>query len=102
MRTKRIGNVEKNLADVTEDWVVGEIIVQQRRDPGVVVQVTIREGTVFLLLSTPGEHRQKTTDRAPNDREKRIFDLWSSLGLSTAGFQPEAVIKFLKRIPTRF
>jgi len=74
--------------------------VNRRRDDGVpvCVQVRIEEGDLNMTLSTPECTGGGGAGRAPNPREKRVFDLWEKLGLSSQSFAGGQVVAFLKQL----
>lgn len=97
MITVRIGNTEKELREVRESWI-NEQLNRRRRDSGsTCVQVTIDKPPLNMVLAAPG---CSTTGggRAPNDRERRIFELWEKHKLRSSDFTGGNLIAFLRQI----
>ena len=93
----RIGNIEKELEDVRESWV-NEQLNRRRRDNGsTCVRVTIHKPPLNMVLSTPS-CATNGGGRAPNDRERKIFDLWDRHKLSSSDFTGGNLIAFLRQI----
>ncbi len=93
----RIGDVEKDSQDVNEGWISQQLNRQRRNHQPVCVQVTIDEPPLDMVLSTPG-CSSAGGSRAPNDQERRIFDLWAKRRLNEPDFTGGNLIAFLRQI----
>jgi hypothetical protein len=74
--------------------------VNRRRDDGVpvCVQVRVEEGDLNMILSSPQCIGSGSGGRQPTIGEKRVFDLWDKLGLSSPGFAGGQVVAFIKQV----
>jgi hypothetical protein len=93
----RIGNTEKELRDVRESWINEQLSRRRRDEESLCVQVTIDKPPLNMVLSTPG-CSGSGGGRAPNARERRIFDLWEKFKLNGSDFKGGNLIAFLKQI----
>ncbi len=93
----RIGNVEKDSQDVNEGWINQQLNRQRGNRQSVCVQVTIDEPSLNMVLSTSGCSGTGGS-RPPNERERRIFQLWERHKLSGSDFTGGSLIAFLRQI----
>lgn len=93
-----IGNTEVNLSDVNESWINLQINRRRRDGIEVCVQAKIHEGDLNLILSTPTCQKTPGSFRAPNNHERRLFELWNKMGLNSHGFTGGNLIAFLKQL----
>lgn len=93
----QIGGSERELPNVTENWVNQQI--NRRRSDGhsVCVRVNIKNDLLNMTLSTP-TCPTGSGGRPPNRHEKAVFDLWEKLGLNKEGFTGGNLIAFLKQV----
>lgn len=93
----KIGPNERNIEDIDESWINKEIN-RLRKDEGLVcVRVTIREGPMNVMFSTPDCPRAGGGGTLNRD-EKKILDLWEKHGLNEAEFPGGHLIAFLKQL----
>lgn len=94
-----IGDAEVDLSDVNESWINQQI--NRRRQDGieVCVQVKINQDDLNMVLSTPTCQNTAGAHRAPNNHERRLFELWNKMGLNSHGFSSGNLIAFLKQLP---
>lgn len=94
----RIGDAERELANAAENWINQQI--NRRREDGqtVCVKVSIHEGDLNLVLSTPACAASGGGSRPPCPREKEVFDLWNHRGLNDADFTGGNLVAFLKQL----
>jgi hypothetical protein len=98
MITIKIGPVEATIEQADDAWI-NQQINRRRADGAVVcVQVSIQEPDVHMALSTPTCATNGGGGRAPNQRERRIFDLWSERGLDERDFTGGALVAFLHQL----
>lgn len=85
-----------------DNWNESEIVqaINRRRHDGqvVCVRVHLTEACAAILLSTP-HCAGGGGGRAPNECERRLFDLWNKHHLDRANYAPGDVISFLKQAP---
>lgn len=93
----RIGDVEKNLQDVRESWINEQLNRRRRDHESICVQVTINKPPLNMVLSTPACSGPGGS-RAPNDRERGIFELWEKHKLNDLNFTGGNLIAFLRQI----
>ena len=99
MRTIKIGDGdEKDLNDVTSNWITDQVNRRLRDDIPVCVIVTIKEGDVNVKLVTPACRVGRGVGPGPNDHEKAIFDLWEKLHLGERSFSAGNVVAFVKQV----
>jgi hypothetical protein len=95
--TIQIGAEVRRYEDVSEQWIAQQI--NRRREDGIpaCVIVSIKEPFRNMTLQTPG-CASGSGGRAPNEQERRIFDLWDKLGLNRVDFSGGNVIAFVKQL----
>ena len=94
----QIGDAERDINNVDENWIIQQI--NRRRSDGleVCVRVVVNSGELNMVLSTPTSGGQSRGGRAPYPHEKVIFDLWNHRGLNTMNFNGGNVMAFLKQL----
>lgn len=94
----RIGDVEHDLAQADEHWIVSQI-EQRKRDNGrVCVHVLIKKSDLNLCLSTVDCNVGGGGGRPPTEQEKEIFELWNRHGLKERSIIGGQVVAFLKQL----
>ena len=93
----RIGDVERNLQDARESWINEQLNRRRREDESVCVQVTIDKPPLNMVLSTLN-CPSTGGSRAPNDRERRVFELWERYKLNDSNYTGGNLIAFLRQI----
>lgn len=93
----RIGNDERGFASVDEHWINQQINRRKADGQTVCVRVTVREGDLDMVLSTPTCGASGSGGRPPRPQEKEVFDLWNQQGLNDVDFSGGNVVAFLKQ-----
>ena len=97
MITLAIG-AEQRPADLAdEEWINQQIDRRRADGQNVCVTVTVDQGGVNMVLSTPGCH-SGSSGRRPRAKERELFDLWGQAGLNDPQFAGANVMTFLKRL----
>lgn len=93
----QIGGNERDLDDVSPQWVNEQI--NRRRADGVpvCVKVLVNSSAVNIALATPG-CQSEGGGRQPSQQEKELFDLWEQLHLNTDEFTGGKLIAFLRQL----
>jgi len=95
----KIGNNEpREFKDVSPDWINKQINLRRRDGVAVCVRVSIKQGSINMVLSTPGCQGGAGGDRSPNEQEKQIFGLWEKLHLNKESFTGGNLVAFLKQV----
>jgi hypothetical protein len=99
MITIQIGNSgDRSLEDATPQWINEQIKRRRDDDQPVCIQVRIDEPSANITLATPGCFSGGGGGgRTPNQREQRIFELWSKRGLNDPNFTAGNLIAFLNQ-----
>ena len=97
MISVRIGHVEYNLNDLSEDWLHSQVNGRRCDGMPVGVRVSIKTPDIDMVLCTPDEG-PSTPGRRPYPPERPVLDLWCSFGLDKEGFSSANVLGFLKRV----
>jgi hypothetical protein len=93
-----IGSADKPLVEATPDWI-NQQINRRRADGGsVCVRIRIDEPGVVMSLSTPECPLGNSNTRGPNERERRVFELWKQHDLDKPDATGGAVVSFLNRL----
>ena len=96
----RIDNREEDLSSINESWIIQQINGRKAEGRTPCVQVKIKSDHLDMVLSTPA-CSTGLGGRAPNEYERRVFDLWEKHGLKKADFQGGNLIAFLKQVQQR-
>lgn len=94
----RIGDVERELASADEHWINQQINRRRADGQTVCVRVTVHEGDLNMVLSTPTCGASGGGGRSPRPQEKEVFDLWNQRGLNDADFTGGNLVAFLKQL----
>ena len=94
----RIADVEKELANADEQWINQQINRRQADGQTVCVMVTVHEGGLDMVLTTPTCGTGGSGGRPPRPDESRVFDLWKKRGLDGEKFTGGDVVAFLKQL----
>ncbi len=94
----RIGDMERELASADEHWINQQINRRRADGQTVCVRVTVHEGDLYMVLSTPTCGASGGGGRPPRPREKEVFDLWNHGGLNDADFTGGNIVAFLKQL----
>lgn len=93
-----IGGAERELGSVKESWINQQINRRQADGLSVCVRVTVKEGDLDMILSTPTCQAGVSGSRPPRPRERTVFDLWNQRGLSDTNFTGGNLVAFLKQL----
>lgn len=94
----QIANVVKEIDGVDEQWINQQINLRRKDGLSVCVRITIQEGDLDMVLSTPTCGSSGGGGRQPRPQEKRVFDLWAHRGLDDEKFSGGNVVAFLKQL----
>jgi len=94
----RIEDTERDLDSVDESWINQQINRRQADGLSVCVRITIMEGDLDMILSTPTCRSRGGGNRPPRPHEKTVLDLWNQRGLNEADFSGGNLIAFLKQL----
>lgn len=94
----RIGNEERDLASVDEHWINQQINLRRKDGQTICVRVTIQEGDMNMVLSTPTCGTSRGGGRPPSPQEREVFDLWDQRGLNKVDFTGGNLVAFLKQL----
>ncbi len=88
----------RTISDIDESWINRQINGRKADSLKVCVQVTIRDDSLDMILSTPGCVGSLGGGRQPNPAERSIFDLWAKRGLNDPNFTGGGLIAFLHQL----
>ena len=101
MITLKIGTSERHFDSVEridENWINQQINGLKKDKHSVCVRVSIKEGPLHLSLATADCSGTNGGGRLPNDDERKVFELWASLGLNSSAFQGGKIVAFFKQL----
>ena len=93
-----IDGVERTIEQVTQSWLREEIESRRKAGQNVCVRVTIKSGSLDLILGTPACASGGGGGRAPNPQEKELFELWAKRGMNNNEFNVGQLTAFLNEI----
>ena len=100
MITIRIDNNQQEVTSgIPESWINQQINRRKADGLDVCVTITIKQGPLDMLLSTPACHSGATGRRPPNEHEQHVLDLWQKHHLTASDFSGGNVVAFLKELP---
>lgn len=102
MVTVQIGPDQRSIGDVTSAWVNEQINRRRHENRPVCVQVRVQEGSLHMVLSTPGCQCNGSATRPPSEDERQILLLWERRGLDQPDFTGGNLIAFLQQLSRRF
>jgi hypothetical protein len=94
----RIAEEERQLDSVDEQWINQQINRRRAEGHAVCVRVTIHEGGLDMILSTPDCVTSAGGGRPPRPQEKKVFDLWNQRGLNGGDFTGGNLVAFLRQL----
>lgn len=94
----RIGDEERELASADEHWINQQINRRRADGQSVCVRITVHEGDLDMVLTTPTCGTSGGGGRPPRPREKEVFELWNQRGLNDVNFTGGNLVAFLKQI----
>lgn len=98
MITIRIAEEERQLDALDEQWINQQINRRRADGQSVCVRVTVHEGDLDMVLSTPTCPTSGRGGRPPRPKEKEVFDLWGRRGLNDANFTSGNLVAFLRQL----
>jgi hypothetical protein len=98
MKRIRIGTSERDLDGAEPRWIREHVDDLRSRGEPVCVQITLRSGSVNMLLSTPGCGPSSASRAEPNRQEEKILQLWRKKDLNTDDFDVRNLVDFVERI----
>jgi len=95
----RIGSDERDMTGpIDEQWINEQINRRHQAGEMVCIRVTIHDGDLNMVLTTPGCGGGGAGGRMPTASEREIFDLWATRGLNAPGFSGGNLVAFLKQL----
>jgi hypothetical protein len=94
----QIGSEDRELDNADERWINQQINRRRADGQTVCVMVTVQEGDLDMVLSTPTCGASRGSGRPPRPGEKEVFDLWNKRGLNKADFTGGNLVAFLKQL----
>lgn len=94
----RIGDSERELPTISENWINQQINRRKADGLSICVRVIIKDEQLNMSLSSAGCPQTATGGRSPTRYEKEIFDLWEKRGLNREDFHGGNLIAFLKQL----
>jgi hypothetical protein len=99
LATVTIAGDTRALFEADESWVTQQVNRRRRDGLPVCVLVQIQTSGIAVTLATPGcTGTGAGGGRAPNSREREVFEMWNSRHLNSADFAPGNVVAFLKQL----
>lgn len=89
-----VGGQRIPLEEFRDNWLLEQLELASARTGTVCVRVDIARGSVKLGLTTPG-CGGGGGGRPPSSQEARIIEHWTNSGLSTPGWSPDQLMRFL-------
>ncbi|MCI0674563.1 MAG: hypothetical protein L0Y42_02170 [Phycisphaerales bacterium] len=95
----KIGTEERRLETLDREWILERIKWHRAQGLPVCLQVRIDHQGVCMRLTTPNCAGSGGGGcRPPNDKERRLFDLWNGCHLNTNSFGAEDFVAFLRQL----
>jgi hypothetical protein len=94
----RVGNEERDAADVDEHWLCQQINARRRDGQNVCVRVRIETDKLNMILSTPACAAAGGGGRPPTPREQEVLALWDKLHLNSEEYSCGNVNAFLQQL----
>lgn len=98
MKSISIAGDERPLSSATSGWMRDSVRALTSRGMEVCVRVSISDGAVDLLLSTPGCNDRARGRRDLNNEEQKIIDRWVKRGLDQIDVNIGQLIAFVNEI----
>ena len=93
-----IDGKDRTLDQVTHSWLSDEISSHRKVGENVCIRVSIKSGSLNMMLSTPACAVGGGGRRAASPQEKEIFDLWVRRGMNSNDFVVGQLEAFLNEI----
>ena len=94
----RIGDSERELSSVSENWINQNINRRMADGLSVCVRGIIKEDQLNMSLSSAICPQSAGGGRPPNRYEKQLFNLWEKSGLDKESFRGGNLVSFLKQL----
>ena len=94
----KIGSAERELINISDNWINQQLNRRRADGEDVCVLVNIKKNGLNMMLSTPTCQRNTSDSRRATTSENQIFDLWDRMGLSREQFEASDIIAFLKQV----
>lgn len=98
MERIKIGGTEQDLSNIDGNWVHQHLMGLRRDGRPDCVVLTINRDDINICLRTPGCASAAVGGRQPNERERRIFELWTGFRLNETDFDAKDLCKFLESV----
>jgi hypothetical protein len=92
-----IGDNERELESVSENWINQQINRRKANGESICAKVFIQKNNIDIGLATPSCPRGQGYRRANKD-EQEIINLWEKFGLNTEKFTGGNLVAFLKQL----
>ncbi len=94
----KIGEYEKEMAEIRPDWITEQLNRRRRQGEPVCIRVTIHQGPLNLQLATSDCPSLGGQGAALNSEERQVWELWKRLHLNEKEFTAGNLIAFLQQI----
>jgi hypothetical protein len=98
MKRIRIGQADRDLDGADPNWIQQHVDDLRRRRVGVCVEITLRSGSVNMILATPGCGPTSADRSEPNRQEAKVLELWRKKRLNRDDFDVRDLIDFVERV----
>ena len=92
-----IGDNERDLASVSENWVNQQLNRRKTAGEPICARVLIFKNNIDMALSTSGCERGKNY-KHPNRYELELIEIWKKLGLDSETFYAANFMAFLNKL----
>jgi hypothetical protein len=92
-----IGGSDVDIAEASPEWINQQINRRRADGVAVCVRVAINQADINVGLTTP-TCGGGGGGRAPNERERRIMELWNERGLNQNDFSGGNLVAFLRQL----
>ena len=98
MKRIRIGKTDRDLDSADARWIRQHVEDLRGRGESVCVQITLHEGSVNMILSTPACGPSNAKRDEGTRQEEKILQLWRKRNLDRDDFDVRDLIDFVERI----
>jgi hypothetical protein len=102
MITVSIGSAERQIEDVTPDWVHEQISRRTAAGESVCIRLRIDDPRAVMTLTTEDCPPGSSNTRLPNQLELRLFEIWKQHDLNGHRVNSGHLISFLARLRAMF
>lgn len=94
----RIGDEQRNITDVDEQWLSEQLRRRKASGGSTCIQVSLRTSSIDILLSTPEcASGGGGGGRPPTPQERLLFEEWAKRGLNGHGYSVGDIVSFLQK-----